>query len=147
MTNVERAVSCFEEGFSCSQSVLSTYGPQLGLDRETALRVATAFAGGMGRMGETCGAVTGAFMVIGLKHGRIGAEDEEPREKTYSLVGEFCERFKSRHGSILCRDLLSYDLSIPEERELAREEALRESRCLGFVRDAAEIIEQILKWR
>ena len=68
MTSVERAVSCFEKGFSCSQAVFSTYAEHSGLDHETALRIAGGF-GGMGRMGETCGALSGAFMVIGLKYG------------------------------------------------------------------------------
>lgn len=77
MNNVERAVSSFKEGFSCSQALLSTYGPEPGVDRRTALRVSGAFGGGICRMGETCGAVTGALMVVGLKYGRTMAEDEE----------------------------------------------------------------------
>jgi C_GCAxxG_C_C family probable redox protein len=140
VSRVERAVSLFEEGFSCSQAILSTFGPQLGLDRETALKVATAFGGGTGHMGETCGAVTGAFMVIGLKHGRIRAEDEETRDKAYELVAEFVDKFRSRNGSIVCRELLGCDINTPEGLALAREKNV----CPGFVRDAAEIIEEIL---
>ena len=67
MKRSKHAVSCFKDGFSCSQALLSTYGDQFGLNHELALKVSGAFGGGMGRMGETCGAVTGAFMVIGLK--------------------------------------------------------------------------------
>ncbi len=145
MNRVERVLSCFEEGFSCSQAMLSTYGPELGLDRETALRVATAFGGGMGRMGATCGAVTGAFMVIGLKYGRTRVEDEETKEKAYSLVREFADRFESRNGSIVCTELLGYDIGTPEERELAREQGLFATLCPRLVRDAAEIIERILE--
>jgi len=145
MNRVERALSCFEEGFSCSQAMLSTYGPELGLDRETALMVATAFGGGMGRMGATCGAVSGAFMVIGLKYGRTRVEDEGTKEKAYSLVREFADRFESRNGSIVCRELLGYDIGTPEERELAREQGLFATLCPRFVRDAAEIIERILE--
>lgn len=97
MNKVEQAVSSFKEGFSCSQAVFSTYSMELGLDRETALKVAAPFGVGMGRMGETCGAVTSAFMVLGLKYGRIKAEDEETKEKTYDLVREFVKRFESRN--------------------------------------------------
>jgi C_GCAxxG_C_C family probable redox protein len=79
MNKVERAVYCFNQGFSCSQAVLSTYGPKFELDPELALKVSGAFGAGMGRMGETCGAVTGAFMVIGLKYGKTRVEDEETK--------------------------------------------------------------------
>lgn len=145
MKRVERAVSCFEEGFSCSQAILSIYGAQFGLNREVALRVSGAFGGGMGRMGEICGAVTGAFMVIGLKHGRIRAEDVQTKEKVYSLVKEFVDKFKFRNGSITCRELLGCDISTPEGMKLAEEKNLIPTLCPKFVQDAAEIIEQILE--
>ena len=144
MSKVEDAVACFEEGFSCSQAVLAAYAPQFGLDRETALKVSGAFGAGMGRMCETCGAVTGAFMVIGLKHGKTRAEDDEAKERAYRLVQEFAGQFKARHGSIVCRELLGCDLSIPEQRALAQEKKLTATLCPGFVHDAAEIVEQIL---
>ena len=144
MSKVEEAVACFEEGFSCSQAVLSAYAPQFGLERETALKVSGAFGAGMGRMGETCGAVTGAFMAIGLKHGKTHAEDEQAKERAYRLVQEFVDQFKARHGSIVCRELLGCDLSIPEQRALAQEKKLTAILCPRFVHDAAEIVEQIL---
>ncbi|MBM3118156.1 MAG: C_GCAxxG_C_C family protein [Chloroflexi bacterium] len=145
MSRVEEAVSCFREGFMCSQALLSTYGGQFGLDRETALKVSAAFGGGMGRMGETCGAVTGAFMVIGLKHGRTVVQDTQSHENTNELVKEFVDRFKSQNGSIVCRELLGCDISIPEGRKAFVEKKLRDTRCLKFVRDAAEIVEQLLR--
>ncbi len=145
MNKVERAVACFEEGFSCSQAVFSTYGPELGLDHDIALKVATGFGGGMGRMGHICGAVTGAFMVIGLRHGRIRAEDEETRDKAYGLVRKFVQEFESRNGSIICRELLGCDISTPEGLEFAREKGLPATVCPKFVKDAADIIEQILE--
>ncbi|MCD6333866.1 MAG: C_GCAxxG_C_C family protein [Candidatus Latescibacteria bacterium] len=145
MNKVDCAVSCFEEGFSCSQAVFSTYGPQLGLDRERALKIAGTFGGGMGRMGETCGAVTGAFVVIGLKYGNSKAEDNPSKEKAYSLVREFADRFQSRNGTIGCRELLGCELSTPEGRALAREKNLFATICPKLVQDAAKIIEQILE--
>ena len=145
MNRVERAVSCFKEGFTCSQAMLSTYGPQLGLNPELALKVSGAFGGGMARMGETCGAVTGAFMVIGLKYGNARVEGKQAKEKTYGLVKEFVDRFKSRNGSIVCRELLGCDISTPEGRDLAKEKNLFATLCPKFVQDAAEIIEQILE--
>jgi C_GCAxxG_C_C family probable redox protein len=144
MSGVEKAVSCFNEGFMCSQAVLSTYGGQFGLDRETALKVSAAFGGGMGRMGEICGAVTGAFMLIGLKYGRTAAQDTQSHENTNRLVKEFVGRFKSLNGSIVCRELLGCDLSTSDGVKTFVERKLRDTLCPKFVRDAAEIVEQLL---
>jgi len=145
MNRVERAVSCFKEGFSCSQAILSTYGEQFGLNREMALKVSGAFGGGMGRMGETCGAVTGAFMVIGLKYGKTKVEDEQTKERAYNLVKEFVDKFRSRNGSIVCRELLGCDISTPDGMKIIGEKKLIATLCPKFVHDAAEIIEQILE--
>jgi len=144
MSKADIAVSCFKEGFSCSQAVLSTFAEEYGLDREIALKIATAFGGGMARMGKTCGAVTGAFMVIGLKYGRTRAEDEETKEKAYELVHEIVKRFKERNGSIECKELLGLDISIPEVLEKAEEENIFDNICPKFVEDAVKILEQIL---
>jgi len=116
----------------------------LGLDRELALRIAGAFGGGMARMGEQCGAVTGALMVIGLKYGKTKTGDEGARDKTYKLAQELMTRFKERHGSIICRELLGYDLSNPEERAAVSEKGLFTTLCPQLVRDAVEIVEQLL---
>ena len=116
----------------------------MGLERELALRVAGAFGGGMARMGEACGAVTGALMVIGLKYGMTQAKDEGARDKTYKLAQEFMARFKERHGSMVCRELLGYDLSKPEGRKAAHDKGLFSTLCPELVRDAVEILEQML---
>lgn len=96
-------------------------------------------------MGETCGVVTGAFMVIGLKYGKTRFEDEQTKEKVYSLVKELVDKFKSRNGSIICRELLGCDISTPEGMKLAKEKNLFTTLCPKLVQDAAEIIEQIFK--
>jgi len=142
--HADKAAACFEEGFSCSQAVLATYGEMYGLTRERALKISQAFGGGMARMGETCGAVTGAFMVIGLKYGRIRAEDESARDKTYGLVLEFVRRFKARHGSIVCRELIGQDMSTAEGLKLAHDSRVIPTHCPGFIRAAAEILDEIL---
>jgi C_GCAxxG_C_C family probable redox protein len=124
--------------------VLSSFGEELGLEREQALRVAGAFGGGMARMGETCGAVTGALMTIGLKYGMTQSKDEEARDKTYKLAQEFMTRFKDRHGSLVCRELLGYDLSSPEARKAAHDKGFFSTLCPELVRDAVENLEQML---
>jgi C_GCAxxG_C_C family probable redox protein len=95
-------------------------------------------------MGETCGAVTGAFMIIGLKYGKTKAEDDDARDKTYELAGKFVAKFKDRHGPIVCRELLGCDLSNPEGLKTAREKGLFDTLCPQLVRDAADILEEIL---
>jgi C_GCAxxG_C_C family probable redox protein len=142
---VDLAAACFKEGFSCSQAVLSACSERFGLDREMALRVAGAFGGGMARTGGTCGAVTGAFMVIGLKHGKTKADDNNAREKTYELAKEFTARFVERNKSIVCKELLGHDLSTPEGREAVKEKKLATTICPKFVQDAVEIVVDIVK--
>jgi C_GCAxxG_C_C family probable redox protein len=144
MNEVDQAVACFSQGFNCAQAVLSACGARFGLDRETALRVAGAFGGGMARRGETCGAVTGAFMVIGLKHAKIKEGDDAPREKTYEKVRDFVVRFKARNQTIVCRELLGCDLSTPEGMQTAKDQKLFTTICPKFVKDAAEILGELL---
>jgi C_GCAxxG_C_C family probable redox protein len=144
MSEAEKAVSSFEEGFMCSQALLVAYADQFGMDRRTALRVSAAFGGGMGRMGEICGAVTGAFMVIGLKYGRTEVKDVESHERTNRLVQEFVRRFKAVHESIVCRELLGCDLSTKEGQKAFVDNKLRQTLCTKFVSDAAEIVGQLL---
>ncbi len=95
-------------------------------------------------MADTCGAVTGAFMVIGLKHGKIKAEDEEAKRKAYSLVKEFVKRFKAKHNSIVCRELLGCDISKPEGMQHFKEMKLIDGICPKLVESAAGILEEIL---
>jgi C_GCAxxG_C_C family probable redox protein len=143
MKKVDNAVACFIEGLNCSQAVLSTYGPELGLDREIALKLASSFGSGM-RMAQTCGAVTGAFMIIGLKCGHIHAADKKSRERTYRLVEQFTEKFKSRNGSVICRELLGCDVCTPDGYNTAIEKGLFRNFCPKMVQDAAEILEEML---
>jgi C_GCAxxG_C_C family probable redox protein len=139
------AVARFNEGYACSQSVLSAYASRFDLPLDQAYRIAAAFGAGMARRGEVCGAVTGALMVIGLQAGNIDAQDKTARDKAYSLAEQFMQSFEARHGSILCRGLLGYTLSNPEEYQLAREQGLFENLCPRFVRDSADILADLLK--
>jgi C_GCAxxG_C_C family probable redox protein len=143
MNNVERAVARFSEGFNCSQAVFSAYSEQMGLDNKTAAKIASGFGGGM-RMAETCGAVTGAFMVIGLKFGAAQPQDKAAKQRTYDLVEDFTNRFKACRGSVICKELLGCDIGTPEGIKTAHEEDLFNSLCPKLIVDAAEILEQIL---
>ena len=99
----------------------------------------------MARRGDMCGALTGSFMVIGLKHGKTRSGDDDAREKTYELVNRFIEKFRARNKSILCRELLGYDLNTEEGREAVAEQNLFLTLCPKFVKDAGEILEEVLQ--
>ena len=140
----EQAVSIFKEGSNCSQAVISVYAEELGLSRKMALKIAQGFGGGMGRMALACGAVTGAFMVLGLKYGNADIHDKEAKERIYGLVREFSRRFESRNSSIVCRELLGCDISKPEGTMAAKENGLFTSVCPKMVREAAEILDEMI---
>jgi C_GCAxxG_C_C family probable redox protein len=144
MGKTEQAVECFNSGFNCAQSVFSPFSREMGLEPEKALKIATAFGGGMGYIGETCGAVTGAFMTIGLKYGKNEASDNKAKENTYSLVMEFSRRFKAVYGTVRCTELLGQDLGTKEGMESARKKDLFNTLCVDFVKNAVEILERML---
>lgn len=145
MSRAEEAKKQFEKGFHCAPAVLSTYSGQFGLEKALALKIACGFGAGIGRTGRTCGAVTGALMVIGLKHGQVNLADEEASQRTYTLVKEFIDRFTTLHGSIECKELIGYDLSDSGELILARQSGVFRNKCPGFVYDSALIVEEVLK--
>jgi len=147
LSKAEKAKKQFEKGFSCAPAVLSAYAERLGLEETLALKIACGFGGGIGRMGRTCGAVTGAVMAIGLKHGQANLGDEESRQKTHKLVKEFIDEFTALHGSIECRELIGYDLSDSAGLKLARKNKVFENKCPSFVYDSACILEDVLHLR
>ena len=140
-----KALGQFKKGYNCSQSVLTSFSSELGLDDDQALRLAAPFGGGFGHRGEICGAVSGAMMVIGLKKGYIDPQDKAAKHALYDLAGEFQERFVERQGTIHCRDLLGVDISSPDQLELARETGVFKTRCPNFVQSAVEILEDMFE--
>ena len=139
---VEQAVALFTGGMACSQAILATYGPLFGFDRDEAIRIARGFGGGMGRLSETCGAVTGAFMAISLK---FDGTDKQTKEDNYALMQEFARRFKSKHHSLNCTQLLDCDLGKPEDQAKFRELGRMQSHCICYVREAAQHLEDLLE--
>jgi C_GCAxxG_C_C family probable redox protein len=143
MNQADVAVELFRSDCACSQAILGNYGPLYGLDENQAMRLAAGFAGGM-RMGEACGAVTGAFMVLGLAYGTNECRTKEGRRSTYAAVDDFAERFLRRNQSLLCRELLGCDINTDEGLAFAQAHDLFAKRCVRLVRDAAEILEVVL---
>jgi C_GCAxxG_C_C family probable redox protein len=140
----EAAVALFADGCSCAQSLLAVYGPGLGLDRETALRVASPFAGGLSRTDGLCGAAAGGLLVLGLRHGTVDPGDEAGKERVRRLCQDFLGRYRERFGSTGCTALIGLDLSEPGEPERAKAEGRGERICSGLVRGAAELLEELL---
>ena len=144
MDKVNHALSTFDSGFNCAQSVLTAFCNEFELHDESAFRIACGFGGGMGRMAKTCGAVTGACMVIGLKYGQTQSDDKAAKEKTYILVREFADLFVKEHGSIECRELLACDINTPEGFKVANEKDLFKTICPKCVESAVKILEKIV---
>jgi len=144
MTRSDDAAAYFNEGFSCSQAVLSSFSEDLGLDKETARKISCGFGAGMARSGNICGAVTGAILVIGLKYGKGTTGDDAAKERTYALVQKFLKQFKAKNKSISCTELLGYDLRDPEQRKQAHVSKAVATKCPEFTRDAAVILEKML---
>jgi C_GCAxxG_C_C family probable redox protein len=136
------ALSRFGEGFSCSQSVLGAFACDLGLDTDVALRVSAAFGGGMGRTGGSCGAVTGALMVLGLRYGPTVA-DKVAKDLTYAQARDFIARFEARHRATSCADLLGINIGTPEGHSAARDAKLFKTVCPVLVASAVAILQEM----
>jgi C_GCAxxG_C_C family probable redox protein len=137
MKPTEQAVKYFKEGYNCSQAVLAAFCEDFNISRADAFKIASGFGGGM-FIGGTCGAVTGAFMVLGLKFG-------EDKQKPYDKIVEFAERFRQKNHSLNCNDLIKYDIRTIEGKEKAASEGLFKTVCPQMVKDAVEILESMFQ--
>ncbi len=141
----EKAEKLFREGYNCAQAVLLAFSDITGLDDETAAKLSSSFGGGLGRMREVCGAVSGAAMVLGTVRGYSDPKDINAKKEHYALVQEFARRFKEENGSIICRELLAGVKTVqgsdPEERT---ETYYKKRPCPELVRIAAEILDDML---
>ncbi len=143
MTKTEKALELFSNGFNCSQAVLTAFAPDFGLDEKLALMLGTQFGGGA-RNGEMCGAVSGALMVLGLKYGHYESDNSEQKSRAYAIAVEYTKRFKELNSSIVCRDLLGYDLTKPDEAACIKEKNLFGDVCPKMIKSAVEVLEGIL---
>lgn len=139
------AEKLFREGYNCSQAVLLAFEDVTGLDKDTAAKLASSFGGGLGRMREVCGAVSGASMVLGIVKGYSDSKDAEAKKAHYKLIQEFAARFKKKNGSIICRELLTGVKTVENGVPEARTEGYYKKRpCPLLVRDAAEIVDEMM---
>jgi C_GCAxxG_C_C family probable redox protein len=141
-SRIDKAIACHAQQFNCAQAVFSTYAPALGISELDSLKMSAGFGGGMGRLQEVCGAVTGALMLIGCKYGMVNPGDVEAKEETYARVKDFARRFTSVHGTISCRTLLGCDLNTEEGKALFTKNDLANSVCKRCIRTACAIVEE-----
>lgn len=141
------ALELFHQGYNCSQAVFTAFSEECGLDREAALRMASPFGAGIGRMREVCGAFCGAAMVLGTHQGN-DSPDQDSKERIFTLVQDMADKFKREFGTIHCRELLHMTADSPQEppRPSERTEAYYNSRpCEQCVAKCAEWAEEYLK--
>lgn len=147
MKEKERAVELFKEGYNCSQAVFVAFSHRFGIDEETAKKISAGLGGGVGRMREVCGAVSGASMVIGSICAATQGHDNDSKQKNYELVREFAKRFTSENGSVICRELLGLDVKMEKSAQPERRTAdyYKKRPCVELVECAAKILEELIE--
>ncbi len=146
MTRREMAMNNFMQGYNCSQSIVLAFKDMVPVDEKTLSMMASSFGGGMGRLREVCGSVSGMFMIVGMLYGYDGPETGQVKADHYARIQELAKRFEEKHGSIVCRDMLGlnvkHDVPVPEART---KEYYKKRPCPEIIGDAAEILEQYIK--
>lgn len=145
MTREEKARENFLKGYNCAQAVLLAYADKVGMDEETLAKLASPFGGGMGRMREVCGAVSGMLMVDGFLRGYSDAEAKEEKMETYARVQSLAARFREECGSILCRELIEEKNDTAPTPSARTAEYYKKRPCAELVALAAKIIDEDLE--
>jgi C_GCAxxG_C_C family probable redox protein len=140
----EKAIGSFKSGLNCAQAVLTSYSDELKFDNNMALSVACGFGGGMGRLQETCGAVTGSYMVLGIHNCKKFTDNSIRKEETYKLVQKFNEKFIQINGTTYCKSLLKCDLKTEDGNRYAKEHNLFEIVCEKCISDSIRIVNQLI---
>ena len=140
MSKAEIALERFENG-NCAQAVISAYAADFGVDKDRALQVSVGFGGGMGRLQETCGAVSGAIMVLGLASSFKDGDGRDKINEVYAQVRRLAADFTKEKGTINCRELLGCDLSSEEGHVFFKEHNLR-SNCKAYIRLCCELLDK-----
>ena len=146
MTHSEKAMSLFSEGYNCSQAVFTAFCGEMQLDKEMALKLASSFGGGMGRMREVCGAVSGMFMAAGMIYGYSDPKNDNEKKLHYARIQELARQFKNENGSIVCRELLGLSKNENSKPEPTKRdgEFYKKRPCKELVGMAAAIFEKYL---
>src|SRR5664279_3089050 len=139
----EKAIRNFRSGLNCAQAVVTAYSEEMNYDNNMALSVSVGFGGGMGRLQETCGAVTGSFMVLGIYNSKKLTENKDRKEASYAMIQKFSQEFKLLNGSTDCLKLLKCDLKTEEGNRYAKENNLFGTVCEKCISDSVRIIKSL----
>ncbi|MEE0913110.1 MAG: C-GCAxxG-C-C family protein [Ruminococcus sp.] len=147
MTKGELAKKLFEDGYNCAQAVLLAFCEDFGMDRETAMMISAPFGGGMGRLREVCGTVSGMNMVLGLAKKGYQKGDNASKAQLYKDVQTLAEKFREDNGSIICRELLNLRIEGKDNHvpELRTEKYYKARPCSELCRYAADLLEEHLE--
>jgi C_GCAxxG_C_C family probable redox protein len=141
---VTEALELFNSGFHCSQAVFAAFSEDLGLSSKTALKIACPFGGGLGGYGKTCGALTGAMMVIGLKFGSSEVNDPETKKLSRDKTRALIETFERTHGTSNCNELVGFDRSNLSGAELMAKLPYFHTTCPKFLETVVSYLEEEL---
>lgn len=143
MNNQEKAIKNFNT-MNCNQSVLAVYGPDYGIPEETCFQLGLSYGGGMGKQGKTCGAVTGAYTVIGLWSAQQSNDQMEQKKIAVEKVQEFNRIYEKANGGLECKSLLKYDMTNPKDMEIILEKDLFNTLCPKLVANSTAVLDKIL---
>lgn len=149
----EIAMELFKEGYNCSQAVFAAFADKVGMERDTALRLASSFGGGFGRMREVCGAVSGMALVAGMMTGSTDAKNTDAKKHNYDVMQKLAQAFREQNGSIVCKELLGLSAPAPDKTleaaafhdtmpEPRTEQYYKKRPCAELVGCAAEILQK-----
>ena len=136
-----KTLSYFDEGYACSQSVLLAFSDQFGLDEKTAKLISSTFGGGMGRLREKCGAITGGFMVLGLKYGNTDPKDMDAKIGSYKKVRQLNKQVEEIHGATNCSELLKKHSTPNDINERKRHKVI----CRQLVGNVTELTYDMIQ--
>lgn len=144
MNKEQQAKEFFEQGYNCCQAVFAPFAMQNGMDKEISLKVSSGFAAGLCYQGETCGAVIGAQMALGLHNGYVMPDDDENRANTKNSIAEFRKSFEQKHSTTICKELLGNSPATVDGMKYLRENGIFKEKCPHFVKDAVKMVQDLV---
>ncbi|HNW99671.1 MAG TPA: C-GCAxxG-C-C family protein [Bacteroidales bacterium] len=145
MTTKDKAIKYFNADYNCAQSVLITYCENFGINKDIAASLSSGFGGGIARMQETCGAIIGGIMALGIAFNKPGEDIAENKEKVYAIVNHLVKNFKEKYNTIKCSELLNCNLNTEEGKKFYKENHLQEKICGNCIKEVINILDELIE--